>query len=63
MNKKDYIYLGTIFVLVLALGSVSYKYKEQSTKQANKCYQMFEIYLNLLKKRANRVSNLLRIYE
>ena len=45
MNKRDYIYLGTIFVLVLALGSVSYKYKEQSTKQANKCYQMFEILL------------------
>ena len=45
MNKRDYIYLGTIFVLVLALGSVSYKYKEQSTKQANKCYQMFELLL------------------
>ena len=45
MNKKDYIYLGIIFVLVLSLGVVSYKYKEQSTKQANKCYQMFEILL------------------
>jgi len=45
MNKKDYIYLGIIFVLVLALGLVSYKYKEQSTKQANKCYQMFELLL------------------
>ena len=42
MNKKDYIYLGIIFVLVLALGVVSYKYKDQSTKQMNKCYQMFD---------------------
>ena len=45
MNKKDYTYLGTIFVLVLALGVVSYKYKDQSTKQMNKCYQMFELFL------------------
>ena len=44
MNKKDYIYLGIIFVLVLALGVVSYKYKDQSTKQMNKCYQMFEFF-------------------
>ena len=44
MNKKDYIYLGIIFVLVLALGVVSYKYKDQSTKQMNKCYQMFELF-------------------
>jgi len=45
MNKKDYIYLGIIFVLVLALSVVSYKYKDQSTKQMNKCYQMFELFL------------------
>ena len=44
MNKKDYIYLGIILVLVLTLGVVSYKYKEQSTKQMNKCYQMFELF-------------------
>ena len=44
MNKKDYIYLGIILVLVLNLGVVSYKYKEQSTKQMNKCYQMFELF-------------------
>ena len=42
MNKKDYIYLGIIFVLVLSLGVVSYKYNDQSTKQINKCYQMFD---------------------
>tara|TARA_Y100000768_G_scaffold370963_1_gene337225 strand:- start:40 stop:192 length:153 start_codon:yes stop_codon:yes gene_type:complete len=45
MNKKDYIYLGIIFVLILALSVVSYKYKDQATKQANKCYQMFELFL------------------
>ena len=44
MNKKDYIYLVIIFVLVLALGVVSYKYKDQSTKEMNKCYQMFELF-------------------
>tara|TARA_B100000965_G_C19505016_1_gene719207 strand:+ start:698 stop:865 length:168 start_codon:yes stop_codon:yes gene_type:complete len=44
MNKKDYIYLSTICALVLALGIVSYKYKDQSTKQLNKCYQMFELF-------------------
>ena len=44
MNKKDYIYLGIIFILVIALGVVSYKYKDQATKQANKCYQMFELF-------------------
>ena len=49
MNKKDYIYLGTIFVLVLALGSVSYKYNDQSTKQMNKCYQMLERFSDTLK--------------
>tara|TARA_Y100001973_G_C5182426_1_gene325699 strand:- start:336 stop:497 length:162 start_codon:yes stop_codon:yes gene_type:complete len=38
-------YIGIIFALVVALGVVSFKYKDQSTKQANKCYQMFEILL------------------
>ena len=42
MNKRDHIYLGIIFVLVLSLGVVSYKYNDQSTKQINKCYQMFD---------------------
>lgn len=45
MDKKDFRYLGVIFILVTALGVVSYKYKDQSTKQANKCYQMFELFL------------------
>ena len=45
MDKKDFIYLGIIFVLVLTLGVVSYKYNDQSTKQMNKCYQMFELFL------------------
>ena len=49
MNKKDYIYLGTIFVLILALGILSFKYKEQATKQANKCNQMFELFLEATK--------------
>ena len=49
MDKKDYIYLGTIFVLVLALGVVSYKYNDQSTKQMNKCYQMFEQFSDAIK--------------
>ena len=49
MNKKDFIYLGTIFVLVLALGAVSYKYNDQSTKQMNKCYQMFEQFSDAIK--------------
>tara|TARA_B000000437_G_scaffold215580_1_gene190582 strand:+ start:776 stop:946 length:171 start_codon:yes stop_codon:yes gene_type:complete len=52
MNKKDYIYLGIIFVLVLALGTVSYKYKDQSTKQMNKCYQMFEQFSDAIKQKA-----------
>ena len=45
MEKKDFRYLGVIFILVIALGVVSFKYKDQSTKQANKCYQMFELLL------------------
>ena len=45
MEKKDFRYLGVIFMLVIALGVVSFKYKDQSTKQANKCYQMFELLL------------------
>lgn len=45
MEKKDFRYLGVIFILVIALGVVSYKYKDQSTKQTNKCYQMFELFL------------------
>lgn len=45
MEKKDFRYLGVIFILVIALGIVSLKYKDQSTKQANKCYQMFELLL------------------
>ena len=49
MNRKDYTYLGTILVLILALGILSFKYKEQSTKQANKCYQMFELFLEATK--------------
>ena len=49
MNKKDYIYLGTIFVLVCALGVLSYKYNDQSTKQMNKCYQMFEQFSDAIK--------------
>ncbi|MDC2982854.1 hypothetical protein OAZ81_01030 [Pseudomonadota bacterium] len=52
MNKKDYIYLGIIFVLVLVLGAVSYKYKDQSTKQMNKCYQMFEQFSDAIKQKA-----------
>ena len=39
----------TIFVLILALGILSFKYKEQATKQANKCYQMFELFLEATK--------------
>ena len=49
MDKKDYIYLGTIFVLVLALSIVSYKYNDQSTKQLNYCYQMFERFSDAIK--------------
>ena len=49
IDKKDFIYLGTIFVLVLALGVVSYKYNDQSTKQMNKCYQMFERFSDAIK--------------
>ena len=49
MDKKDYIYLGTIFVLVLALGIVGYKYNDQSTKQMNKCYQVFEQFSDAIK--------------
>ena len=45
MEKKDFRYLVVIFMLVIALGVVSFKYKDQSTKQANKCYQMFELFL------------------
>jgi len=45
MEKKDFRYLGVIFILVTALGIVSFKYKDQSTKQVNKCYQMFELFL------------------
>ena len=52
MNKRDYIYLGIIFVLVLSLGVVSYKYNDQSTKQMNKCYQMFERFSDILKQDA-----------
>ena len=46
MEKKDFRYLGVIFIFVIALAVVSFKYKDQSTKQANKCYQMFELFLN-----------------
>ena len=49
MDKKDFIYLGIIFVLVLALGVVTYKYNDQSTKQMNKCYQMFERFSDAIK--------------
>ena len=49
MKKRDYIYLGTIFVLVLSLGVVSYKYNDQSTKQINKCYQMFDKFRDAIK--------------
>ena len=49
MNKRDYIYLGIIFVLVLSLGVVSYKYNDQSTKQINKCYQMFDKFRDAIK--------------
>tara|TARA_B100000886_G_scaffold303871_1_gene234765 strand:- start:204 stop:359 length:156 start_codon:yes stop_codon:yes gene_type:complete len=44
-SEKNFRYLGVIFILVIALGIVSFKYKDQSTKQANKCYQMFELFL------------------
>lgn len=57
MNKKDYIYLGIIFALVLALGVVSYKYNDQSTKQMNKCYQMFERFSDALKQDAEDGEN------
>ena len=57
MNKKDYIYLGIIFALVLALGVVSYKYNDQSTKQMNKCYQMFERFSDTLKQDAEDGEN------
>ena len=49
MDKKDFIYLGITFVLVLALGVVTYKYNDQSTKQMNKCYQMFERFSDAIK--------------
>ena len=50
MDKKDFIYLGIIFVLVLALGVVTYKYNDQSTKQINKCYKMFDKFRDAIKK-------------
>ena len=47
--KRDFIAVGIIFVLVLTLGVVSYKYNDQSTKQMNKCYQMFERFSDAIK--------------